>query len=72
MKGKHVGELRIHDTLGDCDNLRVIFFDPEITEPLPVIWVLAVMQKKSDDFSKANIANFKARRTMVLQRFYHL
>ena len=28
LRGLHVGELRIHDTIGGCDNLRVIFFDP--------------------------------------------
>ena len=72
MKGLNVGELRISNKIGDCDNLRVIFFHPKIhTEPLPMIWVLAVFQKKRDDFTKAQITTFKARRTIVLERFYN-
>jgi len=71
MKGMHVGELRINNKIGDCDNLRVIFFDPRIrTEPLSIIWILAVLQKKRDDFTNAQIITFRARRTIVLERFY--
>ena len=69
-KPKRIGELRIHETIGGCNNLRVIFFDPEIREPLPILWILAVMQKKSDNFSRANISTFKLRRQLVLDRFY--
>jgi hypothetical protein len=71
LKGKRVGELRISDTIGNCNNLRIIFFDPQIREPLPMLWVLAVLQKKRDDFTKAQIDNFDLRRTLVLERFYH-
>jgi len=71
LKGRRVGELRVHDTIGGCDNLRVIFFDPQRdTRPLPMLWVLAVFQKKRDDFTKAQIANFKMRRQLVIERFY--
>lgn len=71
LPGKRVGELRIEDVIGGCDNLRVIFFDPDIpSEPLPMIWVLAVMQKKRDDFTRHQLHVFDLRRVMVLERFY--
>jgi hypothetical protein len=61
----------VHDTIGGCDNLRIIFFDPQIqTEPLPILWVLSVFQKKRDDFTRAQLANFRLRRKLVLARFY--
>ncbi len=70
LPGKRIGELRIDDTIGGCDNLRVIFFVPrEETEP-PMLWVLAAFQKKRDDFSKAQIQTFKGRRELILERFY--
>lgn len=73
LGGRRVGELRIDDTIGNCDNLRVIFFDPDIhTEPLPMIWVLAVFQKKRDDFTHGQIQIFNLRRRLVLDRFYHV
>src|SRR5438132_1103014 len=61
LPGMKVGELRIHDDIGGNDNLRIIFFegDPELREPLPIIWVLQVMQKKRDDFTAANITTFR-------------
>lgn len=73
MPGANVGELRIHDTIGGLDNLRVIFFigDESRREPLPMIWVLRVMQKKRDDFTTNDVAIFKARRKLVMERFYH-
>jgi hypothetical protein len=71
LRGKRVGELRIADTIGGCDNLRLIFFEPDIpSAPLPMIWILSVLQKKRMDFSSAQIRNFNLRRTMVLERFY--
>lgn len=68
---KRIGELRIHDRIGDCDNLRVIFYVPPIKTKPPVLWVLSVIQKKRDDFSTAQIANFDFRRKLILERFYH-
>ena len=54
LKGLRVGELRIDDTIGGHDNLRIIFHcgDPEVCVPLPVIWVICVFQKKRNDFTK--------------------
>jgi hypothetical protein len=70
LQGQHVGELRIHDNLDGRDNLRVIFFDPQIREPLPMLWVIAVMQKTRMDFSTANIDTFRVRKQLVMHRFY--
>lgn len=67
-----IGELRIHDTISGNNNLRAAFFvgDHNVREPLPMIWVLAVMQKKRDDFTSQQIKVFRARRLLVLERFY--
>lgn len=72
LPNQHVGELRIDDVIGGQDNLRIIFFrgDPDVRVPLPIIWILQVMQKKRDDFTTGNIQNFRARRTLVVERFY--
>jgi hypothetical protein len=72
LHGLKVGELRIHDTIGGNDNLRIIFFegDPAVREPLPMIWVLHVMQKKRNNFTSNDLGIFRARRTLVIERFY--
>jgi hypothetical protein len=72
LPNKKVGELRVHDTIGGQDNLRIIFFvaPPDERMPKPCIWILAVIQKKRDDFSSNDIKIFKARRSLVLERFY--
>ena len=73
MPNQRVGELRIDDIIGGHDNLRMIFFVPGIKrkgDPLPAIWVLAVMQKKRQEFTTANLQTFKLRRQLVLERFY--
>ncbi len=72
-RGLRIGELRIRDKIGDHDNLRIIFWVPNRqleTEPLPVIWILSVMQKKRNDFTTQNISVFKARRRLVMIRHY--
>ena len=66
LPGMRVGELRIHDTIGNCDNLRLIFFVPEYETVRPMVWILAVLQKKRDDFTKAQLVNFRARRRLVV------
>lgn len=72
LDGMKVGELRIDDTIGGNDNLRIIFFvgDSSVKDPLPLIWVIRVMQKKRMDFSKNDLRIFKARRLLVIERFY--
>lgn len=73
LPGSKVGELRIDDRIGGNDNLRIIFFQgpSEVIEPLPMIWVLRVMQKSRNNFSKHDLAIFRARRLLVLERFYN-
>jgi len=68
----NVGELRIDDAIGGRDNLRVIFFKPDIggMNYPNVIWVLEVLQKKRQEFTQNDIRSFKARRALVLERFY--
>lgn len=72
LRTRSIGELRIDDTIGGNDNIRIVFFrgDPKVRLPLPIIWILAVLQKKGDDWTTANYKTFKARRTLVVERFY--
>jgi len=78
LRDLRIGELRIDDTIGGNNNLRVITWHPQdLTAPswdplfgsVPHIWVLSVFQKKRDDFTNANIVNFKARRLTAIERF---
>ena len=53
MQEPRAAELRIHETIGGHDNLRVIFHVSKIVLPqdnMPRIWTLAVMQKKTIRF----------------------
>jgi hypothetical protein len=72
LKGLKVGELRIDDNIGGCDNLRIIFFvgDTKIRKPLPIIWILHAMQKKRNDFTKNELEIFRMRRKLVMEWFY--
>ncbi|MHB1557148.1 MAG: hypothetical protein ACYC61_06695 [Isosphaeraceae bacterium] len=71
LRGLHVGELRIGDVIGGNNNLRVIFYlgNAGIRDPLPMIWILRVFQKRRDDFSRNDLAIFRARRLLVIERF---
>jgi len=71
LPGKCIGELRIHDTIGNCDNLRVIFHVPSLETKPPILWVLSVLQKKRDDFTSTQIRNFEIRRSLVYERYYN-
>ena len=73
LKDLKIGELRIDDTIGGHDNLRVIFYRHDkihADDPLPIIWVLTVMQKKRDDFTTNELKTFRGRRLLVLARYY--
>ena len=72
LKGLHIGELRIDDRIGGHDNLRIIFFvgDKKVARPLPMIWILQVLQKKRMDFTAHNLTTFKGRRKLVIERHY--
>lgn len=71
-KGLDIGELRIDDTIGGHDNIRILFYrgDPGIKKPLPIIWILYVLQKKNNAFTKQQIEVMKSRRILVIERFY--
>lgn len=66
-----VGELRIHDVISGHDNLRAIFYvgDSRIREPLPMIWILSVFQKKTQEISTHKARIFEVRKIMVQERF---
>lgn len=70
---KDVGELRIHGILAGNDNLRIIFHfgGDKLKNPLPIIWILRVFQKKRNDFSPEDLAVFKQRRRDVRRLFYN-
>lgn len=70
LRDLRIGELRIDDTIGNHDNLRVIFWLPKTELENPTLWILTVFQKKRDDFTKANLATFKARRVIANERFH--
>lgn len=72
LRGLQVGELRVDDTIGGLSNIRVIFFvgPHDVKAPLPMIWILAILQKKRQEFTTDNIEIFRARRTLVRERFY--
>ncbi|HOD83043.1 MAG: hypothetical protein BWX88_02119 [Planctomycetes bacterium ADurb.Bin126] len=74
LKGLDIGELRIADEIGGLDNIRVVFFvgNKKVRQPLPIIWVLHVMQRKRMEFTAADLATFKARRLLVIEWFYRL
>ena len=67
-----VYELRISDVINGHDNLRVIFYVGDRTspkDPLPRIWILSVLQKKSQRFTQRHTAAFRARRTIIAKRY---
>ena len=73
LPGMNIGELRIHDEIGGHENLRLIFFVGDVSrrDPLPMIWILRVMEKKKNSFSPNQVAIFKARRGLIMERFYN-
>ncbi len=71
--GFRIGELRIDDKINGHDNLRIIFLKVNEKMPqegLPAIWILRVMQKKTQRFSANDVRIFKARRMLVLHFYY--
>lgn len=79
LRNEDIAEVRISDVLDGKDNLRVITWHPnENLEiewapeygPVKVIWVLAVMNKRRQEFTNANLATFRLRRQTALERFY--
>jgi hypothetical protein len=69
---RDVGELRISDVIAGQNNLRIIFHvgGEKMLDPLPVIWVLRVFQKKRMDFTSNDLSVFSERRRQIRRRFY--
>lgn len=66
-------ELRIDENIAGNDNLRLIFFPVEtilLGDRLPKLWVLALMQKKTERFSNTQLATFQCQRQLILTRHY--
>lgn len=72
LEHQKIYELRINETIGGFDNLRVIFHVGPGSDrfPLTCIWLLAILQKKRNDFSVHQINAFHDLRTLVHKRFY--
>jgi hypothetical protein len=73
MPEPRAGELRVHETIGGHDNLRIIFHVSKITLPgdtMPRIWTLAVMQKKKNRFDSHDLKVFRGRLRILLKRYY--
>lgn len=75
MRAPKACELRIDDTIGGLDNLRVIFyvFDNQIVregDAMPRLWTIGVMQKKTRRFTTFDLSAFAARVAILRQREY--
>jgi hypothetical protein len=73
LEKKRVGELRIDEPINGHDNVRVIFFKSNVRlddEPLNRIWLLTVFQKKRQGFTNAELATFRAKRDLIVERHY--
>ena len=71
--GLRVHELRIDDEIGGHDNIRVFFMVSNRVlpdDPLPRIWLLMTMQKKSQKLTKRDLTVLRARARLVLKRYY--
>lgn len=85
LESSRIGELRISDTIGGFNNLRVIFFKANATiagDPTKTIgdslekvtmqriWILSVFQKKTQGFSNHLLKAWKGARTIIVKRNY--
>ncbi len=78
LSGLGIYEMRLCDEIGGQSNIRVVFFDPPHTwnptatekRPMRVIWVLEILPKKRNDWTKNEITRFRASRKLIEKRFY--
>lgn len=73
MPAPRANELRISDTIGGHNNLRIIFWVANTVlkgDSLPRIWTVAVLQKKTMKFSDFDLRTFSARVKILRQREY--
>jgi hypothetical protein len=79
LSGLGIYEMRLDDDIGGQSNIRVVFLDPPKDwtpakgegRPLRVIWVLEIMPKRRDDWTKNDLTRFKGARLLIEQRFYN-
>ena len=68
-----IGELRIQDSIGGNRNLRVVFWvaDKLLTgDSMKRIWTLAVVNKKSNDWTNPELKAFEGRYKILKLRKY--
>lgn len=73
LEEKRIGELRIDETIGGFNNLRIIFFKANLTldgETMNRIWLLSVFQKKRQAFTNEEIRSWRAMRDLIVLRNY--
>jgi hypothetical protein len=78
LAGMGVYEMRIDDDIGGQSNIRVVYFDPPAdwqpitseTKPLRTIWVLEILPKRRNNWTKNDITRFRAGRLLIVRRFY--
>jgi hypothetical protein len=73
MGEPRAAELRIHETIGGHDNLRIVFYVSKVVLPedtMPRIWTIAVMQKKTSRFEHDDLKTFRGRLRILLKRRY--
>ena len=71
LEKKRIGELRIDETIGGFNNLRVIFFKANTclaNKTMNRIWILTVFQKKSQGVRQGQIKSFDGARTIIVER----
>jgi hypothetical protein len=72
LKGQDIGELKITDVVGGNNNLRVFFYvgEKRPQDTMSNVWVLMVMQKKSEDILKGTLKTLAIRRKHLIKREY--
>jgi hypothetical protein len=78
LSGHGVYEMRIDDHIGGHDNIRIVLFDPpkgwlptpEHVKPLRSVWILEAVQKKRDNWTHAQIQNFRSAVVVLRERCY--
>jgi phage-related protein len=69
----NVYELRIDEHIAGNDNLRIIFFPVKtvlLGDRLPKLWVLSVLQKKTQKFTNNQLKTIKFQRQFIITRHY--
>lgn len=76
LSGSGIYEARIDDPIGGQENIRIVFFDPPKEwvplelKPMRIVWILEVIPKRRNEWTKFDLKRFKASRLMLAQRCY--